>query len=674
MTRLTLAMVAVLSAAWCCAASGAEGGITYESLLREMIDRDAIARFPDPACTCRQASSYDREAVSPEKDTWFANADRKQFIRVEENGGRKEWVLMDAAGPGAVVRFWSANPDQGGVVRFYLDGAEQPALETPLSDLLGGTWRVGRPLSAVRARGWNLYLPIPYARACKVTTDKDDIYYQINYRTYAPGTAVETFSMDVFTRGLPVLREVTRTLSTVGRDLRPRPMRTLGKTGRLTPGQAARLLLSPGPHAVRELTVRLQADDVENAYRNTVLRMEFDGQETVWCPVGDFFGSGVGVNLFRSWWQRVEADGSMTCYWPMPYERSATIVLENLGDVPVEFAATARMGDWNWCDRSMHFHATWRHEYPISTEKKHDWNYVEIKGKGVYAGDALALVNPTTVWWGEGDEKIYVDGESFPSHFGTGTEDYYGYAWGDSHFFEAPFHAQSRVDGPVVFGHTALLRTRSLDAIPFNRSLKFDIEVWHWRAVQVAYAATTYFYARPPATHNRLADRTKTAPGVAPLESVRRVAGAVEVEAMEIVSVPPDAAWRIEANWRNAAWSGDAQMWFGCKGKGEAVELRYPEPVKGPQKVTIHASRYPDYGIIQVFAGGNPVGKPIDLCNTEDKALVATGPIALGTFEPGPGCPIFRFEVVGSNPKAVEPGTYFGIDCIVLAPVEADTE
>jgi len=88
--------------------------ITYESLLREMIDRDAIARFPDPAYTCRQASSYDRAAVSPDKpDTWFANGDANQFIRIDEKDGRKEWVLMDAAGPGAVVRFevTGSNPE-----------------------------------------------------------------------------------------------------------------------------------------------------------------------------------------------------------------------------------------------------------------------------------------------------------------------------------------------------------------------------------------------------------------------------------------------------------------------------------------------------------------------------------------------------------------------------------
>ena len=92
----------------------------------------------------------------------------------------------------------------------------------------------------------------------------------------------------------------------------------------------------------------------------------------------------------------------------------------------------------------MHFHANWHYEYPIhayGARGTKDWNYIEAQGKGVYVGDNLAVMNPVKEWWGEGDEKIYVDGEKFPSHFGTGTEDYYGYAWCWPVAFQHPFHA-----------------------------------------------------------------------------------------------------------------------------------------------------------------------------------------------------------------------------------------
>ncbi|MHC4081064.1 MAG: DUF2961 domain-containing protein, partial [Planctomycetota bacterium] len=175
------------------AAADRGGTITLSSLLQEMIDRDVLARLPDPAYTCRQFSSYDRSARSPDEE-WFANRDANQYLRTEDNDGRQEWVMMDAPGPGAVVRMWSANPPEDGTLRVYVDGSGAPVIAASMADMLGGKWLVDAPLSAVRSRGWNLYLPIPYAEHCKITCDKPGFYYQINYRTYEPGTPVESIS------------------------------------------------------------------------------------------------------------------------------------------------------------------------------------------------------------------------------------------------------------------------------------------------------------------------------------------------------------------------------------------------------------------------------------------------------------------------------------------------
>jgi hypothetical protein len=161
-----------------------------------------------------------------------------------------------------------------------------------------------------------------------------------------------------------------------------------------------------------------------------------------------------------------------------------------------------------WDDRVMRFHAAWKYEYPIKTRENagtKDYNFVEIQGKGIFLADNLCVMNPVTEWWGEGDEKIYVDGETLPSHFGTGTEDYYGYAWGSFEPFEHPFHAQPRVDGKDLgnnWGYTSLTRARSLDVIPFTKSFKFDMEVFHKKACDMAYGSTVYFYAEPGATIN----------------------------------------------------------------------------------------------------------------------------------------------------------------------------
>ncbi|MCW5776973.1 MAG: hypothetical protein KIS87_11085, partial [Phycisphaeraceae bacterium] len=265
----------------CHAASGGPPAVSLASLLAEMIDRDAIARLPSPWYTCAQASSYDRRSISPDDaEGWFANHDVGQFIRVEERDGRREFVMMDAQGPGAIVRVWSANPK--GTLRVYLDGRDTPALEAPMDALLGGTWSpgpfvLGPPLAATRARGWNLYLPIPYASRCVVTSDADGFYYQVNYRTYEPGTQVEPFTMDALLAQADAVARVQRALAEPMRAFSPRGLR--GETV-ISPGQTVPFDLTAGPACVYEFSVLIDADDIAEALRTLVLTGDFDGTRT----------------------------------------------------------------------------------------------------------------------------------------------------------------------------------------------------------------------------------------------------------------------------------------------------------------------------------------------------------------------------------------------------------
>ena len=125
-------------------------------------------------------------------------------------------------------------------------------------------------------------------------------------------------------------------------------------------------------------------------------------------------------------------------------------------------------------------------------------NYVDIKGKGTYVGDQVTLFNMANTWWGEGDEKIFVDGEEFPSSIGTGSEDYYGYAFGHPEPFSHPFISQPTGVGNFVPGMTVNIRHRSLDAIPFKTSISSNIEMWHWASTCINYAQTAYFYVQAP--------------------------------------------------------------------------------------------------------------------------------------------------------------------------------
>ena len=93
---------------------------------------------------------------------------------------------------------------------------------------------------------------------------------------------------------------------------------------------------------------------------------------------------------------------------------------------------SARAADASPSSSLGRFHAKWHRDafLPEDPERrKIDWTMLKTEGRGRFCGVMLHVWNPRGGWWGEGDEKFFVDGEKFPSTFGTGSEDYFGYAW-----------------------------------------------------------------------------------------------------------------------------------------------------------------------------------------------------------------------------------------------------
>ena len=689
----TVALVSVFAAEGVQAGGDAAAGetVTLESLLDEMVDRDRVARLPSPAYLCKQFSSYDRASKNPDDpEGWFANVDRYNFLRTETNAGRMEWVLMDHTGAGAVTRIWTPAPPDASVmarsygradavpiVRFYFDGSDKPAIEAPWLEWSSGKGAIPEPFAYVSRRAGVVFLPIPYAKRCKVTLDVKPFYYIFNYREYEKGANVETFSS-------AALEKARKKLDAVGKALLAAPSFDGGKTvtvaKSVAPGASESAKLPAGPAAVRTLQVTVDPREPQ-ALRSTVLRMSFDGEESVWCPVGDFFGSGVGYNPMHGWYRTVDKSGTMTCRWVMPYAKSGSVTVENLGKAPVTVKLVASVGDWTWDKRSMRFHGTWRQQYPLATRPFSDWNYVTVKGRGVYVGDTLAIMNPAAKWWGEGDEKIWVDDEYFPSHFGTGTEDYYGYAWGgkSNDFYTKPFHAQPRC-GPATFGHNTQTRTRVLDAIPFTQSLKLDMEVWHWGDCDVAYAAATHWYALPGATSNRgpapdEAARDIPAPPDKPLTPKPRprppggkgpkplkVPGAIEFEDFQPTAKSPGVELMLQP-FPKYRWSGGKQWLIRATKVGDFVEFSLPAGEGGRREIVLHATKAVDYGQYRISVNGRAIDETFEFYN---KDVVKTGPIELGAHEPSGGKFVLRFEVVGSNAAAEGAKTFLGLDCIVL--------
>ncbi len=654
--------------------------VTLRTLLEEMTDRSAVARWPAQPYRMLQSSSFDRRsqedgapADAQTDEGWFANGDYGKYVRVEERDGRTEKVLMDVRGPGAIVRIWSANPDLGGTLRVYLDGAEEPVIEESFKALTDGSGPVAPPLSAVRSRGHNLYLPIPYAESCKVTLDGDPdnrVYYIINHRSYDEGTRVESFEVGDFQAEREAIAQAQERLSNPGEVLPAGGNRGMSRSNSrsiLTPGARITQGVGAGPMALRELSVKvenLSGEELEEALRSVVLTIEADDQgELVRAPLGDFFGSGVGLNPFEGWYRTISEDGTMTCRWVMPFRESMTITIDNRGDVPATVSVGCTATDWEWDDRSMYFRANFRQERDIHTRPRQDFNYLTVEGQGVYVGDTLAIANPTPAWWGEGDEKVFVDNERFPSHFGTGTEDYYGYAWCWPDLFTAPFHAQPRCDGPDNFGHTTNTRVRALDAIPFNEAFRFDMEIWHWQEMDVAYASTAYWYARPGARVTGPAAEEKMDLAIPQLPRMHRLADVIEGESLHVLGKSDEfpVGRQMLFGAFEGDWSEGRHLWMRPREVGQWIDVQIPTPDQGAQHLVLWLTKAPDYGIVQLHMDGEPVGEPIDLYSSK---VEPSEPVRVGPFTPKGPQSTLRFELVGANPAATGAKAFIGLDAI----------
>jgi hypothetical protein len=639
--------------------------VTMDSLLDQTVDLDRLTRWPTPSYVTSQFSSYDRKSKSPDEE-WFANVDRGEFIRMEEVDGRKEHVMMDIAGPGAIVRIWSANP--GGVIRIYLDKNDKPAIAVKMSDLLGGSFpNMPKPFAGQRAAGWTLWFPIPYAKHCKVTTTADDIYYLINYRTYPENVSVKTFSEEDLTNSKDKIRTLADELASpqqVGRYTKMKRSRgVFGAKKTLQPDDTFKAPLAPGPAQVGHVLVKLKADDYDKAARGVILKMRFDGQETVACPLGDFFGAAPGFLPFESitvGMEERQGDRVMWSHWRMPYRKSAEFEFVNWSGqeatVDFEFGCAA----YEWSDDSLLFHAKWRTEKELPTRPFVDWRHLQCEGPGRFVGGTLHFINPVKMWWGEGDEKIYVDGEKFPSHFGTGTEDYYSYAWGSPEVFTHAYHSQPVCDGPGTYGNTSLNRFHILDDIPFKESFVFDMENWHWTTdIKVTRAATSYWYARP-GTKDFYKPLTREAVQLVEVPPFG-TPGVMEGEDLHVVE-RDGGAGPLENDHR---YSAEEYMRWHPDEIGDRLTFGLQIKEAGKKKVTVRLAKSWDFGIAQLYINDEKAGEPIDMY------VEGGGPsddIVLGTFDLEKGQNTLTMEVVGKNEASK--GLIGGLDYVRIEDVE----
>lgn len=441
------------------------------------------------------------------------------------------------------------------------------------------------------------------------------------------------------------------------------------------PGETKVLMEAEGPGVITHMWITFLGPEPQGWAKNgsanhheMLLRIYYDGNERpgVEAPVGDFFANCFGQRReVISVPVVVEDADSYNCFWHMPFRESIRIEIENQSkDKPISLLYYNI--DWIKKDHipadTPYFYAQYRQEYPV--EQGSDYVILDTEGKGHYVGTVLAVRTRSPSWFGEGDEKIYIDGEARPSIWGTGTEDYFLSAWGlqttSTPYFGTPYFDQ----WGIVGGHTSAYRWHINDPIVFNTGIKVTIEHFgwispdenpefktnSWNERQDDYVSVAFWYqtgeptftARAPDASDRalpnldtivyavnFADGKHTGPGRMEVQQL------LQYERGQILYLPERA---------DDAW----------------VEIPFTVNDKEPVRLLLNMTRSYDFGQYQAYLNGVRIGDVMDFYQPETD----NWEYHLLDFWPEPGAYTLRLECIGLNRQST--GFGVGIESVRL--------
>jgi hypothetical protein len=257
---------------------------------------------------------------------------------------------------------------------------------------------------------------------------------------------------------------------------------------------------------------------------DVILRMYWDEETTpsVEAPIGDFFGQGwdesypfAALPLAAG----PREGRAMVSYFAMPFATGARIEIEN--DTEQTIGAFYYYVDYTEMKALPadlgRFHAWYNHELTEAPpEGENEWsvlgpqgknttgdrNYLiaDIVGKGHYVGVNYYVDNPSVMWYGEGDDMFFIDGETWPASLhGTGTEDYFNTSWSPNALYQHPYFGYGRVpSGTGWLGRTHVYRFHVSDPVYFDKSLRFSIEHGHNDNLTLDLSSVAYWYQTEP--------------------------------------------------------------------------------------------------------------------------------------------------------------------------------
>jgi hypothetical protein len=410
------------------------------------------------------------------------------------------------------------------------------------------------------------------------------------------------------------------------------------------------------------------AKDGSANHQEMLLRMYWDGhpRPAVEAPVGDFFANCFGKRSeVISQPVVVEDADSYNCFWHMPFRKSARIEIVNQSAKPISLLYYNV--DWiekeRLPDDTPYFYAQYRQEYPVTPGQ--DYVVLETEGKGHYVGTVLAVRTRSPSWFGEGDEKIYLDGETRPSIWGTGTEDYFLSAWGlkttSTPYFGVPYFDQ----WGIVGGHTSAYRWHIGDPLVFRKGIKVTFEHFgwispdenpdykstSWNEREDDYSSVAFWYqtgtptfaARAPHARDRRLPSLERAIVYGRDYTAEKFRGRGDVRTQ-----PLDL------------YDGPQLLYQPSSAEGAWLELPLKVEKKEPLRLLLNLTKSYDFGRYQTYLNGVKLGDPFDAYSPK----IMNEEVHLLDFWPEPGAYTLRLECVGKSP--LSQGYYLGLESVRL--------
>ncbi|MCX8038079.1 MAG: DUF2961 domain-containing protein [Candidatus Sumerlaeia bacterium] len=403
-------------------------------------------------------------------------------------------------------------------------------------------------------------------------------------------------------------------------------------------------------------------------HQEMLLRIYWDGREKpdVEAPVGDFFACGFGKRMEVVSLPVIVDDGdSYNCFWRMPFRKSARIEVLNQSDKDIALLYY----NIDWIEKPVarstpYFCAQYNQAYP--TPLGSDYVILDAEGKGHYVGTVLSVRSRSPEWFGEGDEKIYIDGETKPSIWGTGTEDYFLAAWGLRRNSTPYFGTPWAEDWGILGQRTCAYRWHIADPIVFNKSIRVTLEHYGWIPVD----------ENPKGEHISWNEREDDFASVAfwyqvgPTKKFAHVPDAAgrKLPNLDLITAAKDhwAEWKYGAGearlQTGRTWYEDGgQFLFKPPTREQAwVEIPFEVKVREPRRLIVKLTRSYDYGMFQAYLDGVKVGPVLDLYDAE----TATKEYHLLDFWPDVGKHTLRLECVGKSDRSS--GHYLGVVSVLL--------